>query len=182
MKMTMCSPKYCIMMWILKQQFADKDPQAHSRRTEPRTVHSQHHSRHWQGNYGSDRVMSTTGIDPFELRQRELDTEIEIHQSRNGHPRPRLALRELLGYNRHRCATRSMGFGQVESHEGGSPPRLEFAELLRWQRDHGNVSYDDCDRLRHRCATRVTGFDTEDSYNPHWHRRQEQELKHRSRR
>ena len=124
------------------------------------------------------------GIDPFELKQREVDTEIENYLDRNGHPRgynsPRLELRELLGYNRHRHATRSTGLCQVEWYEGVSPHRVEFADLLQGQRDHGNVSHDDCDRLRHRRAMRVTGFDTEDPYSPHWHRRQEREVKHRS--
>ena len=152
--------------------------------------------------------MSTMGIDPFELKQWELDTEIENYHSRNGPRR---------GYDSSSRAVRSTAFDQVESYEGGSPRRLEFAELLQWQRDHGSMSYDDCARLRHRCATRSTGFDQvesyegeppprlaqlrellgysrhrcatrstsfdmQDSYNSHWHRGQEGEVKHRSRR
>ena len=119
------------MMWILKRQFADKDPQAHSRRTESETVHSQHHTRQWQGNYGFDRVMSTRGIDPFEQKQREVETELENYYGRNGHPR---------GYDSPSRGPRSTGFDRVGSYGGGPPPWLSFAELMQWQRDHGNTS------------------------------------------
>lgn len=138
----MRSLKYYIMMWTLNRKFANENPQAHSRQTESRTVHSQHHSRHWQGSHGSGRVTSTMGIDPFELRRRELDAEIDDHLRRNGHPR----------------GSRSTGFDRVNSNRSGPPPWLSYAELLQWQRDHRNASYDDRGRLGDRRATRPTGF------------------------
>ena len=158
--MTMRSLKYCMTMWILEQQFADKDPQAHSRRTGSGTgsgtAHSQPHRRQWQANYVPERVRSTMSIDPFELRQRELDTEIENHHSRNGHVRR---------YNVPSRAARSTGFDQSDSHEGGPPRWLTFAEFSQWQRDHGDKSFNDGDRLRHGRATRSTSFDRVESYH-----------------
>ena len=104
--------------------------------------------------------MSTMGIDPFELKQWELDTEIENYHSRNGPRR---------GYDNFSRATRSTGFDQVDSYEGEPTPRLaQLRELLGYS--------------RHRCATRSTSFDMQDSYNPHWHRGQEGGVGHKSRR
>ena len=134
----MRSPKYCIKMWILKRKVADKDSQAHSRRTESRAEHSQHHSRHRQGSYGSGRATSTAGVDPFELRKRELDAKIENDQNLNGHPR---------GYDSPTRATRSRGFDQVEAHDVGPPPWLSFKELMDWQRRNGKKISHGCDRL-----------------------------------
>ena len=122
--------------------------------------------------------MSTMGIDPFDLKQWELDTKIEDSHRRNGHG---------WGYDSPSRARKPTGFDRVESYEGEPRPRLELRYLLQRQRDEGNSRFYGSDMLPkghnlHPCVPRPTDFYMDNSYNLHWHRRQAEESRHRSRR